>query len=441
MSKKLPFSYVLVLGMMLFAMFFGAGNLIFPAILGQEAGTNVVTVMTGFVLTGIFLPLASVLTLVYSGKNDVEELAARVSPGFGIIFAVVMYLSIGPFFAMPRTGTVAFEIGIKPFSTQLGESTTLFLFTLIFFSIACVLSLAPGKVVDVVGKYLTPVKILLITLLVAVAVLYPMGPIQAPTSAFETGVFGKGFKEGYLTVDGIAAFAFAPIIVSGVRARGTTSLKHVSSAMSKASVITGALLLIMYGALSYMSATSVNVIGYQSNGGEVLAKVCNYYFGLYGSIILAAIITVACMTTAIGLVSSCALYFNKILPKISYKKFVVFFSLFSFGVSNLGLTSLIKISAPVLNGIYPVAICLVVLIMADKLFHGKKRVYQVAILFSAVVGLFDGLKSANISFFGLSDKLDALLPLSSISLGFVVPAIIGGMLGYIWSRVEEKNRS
>ena len=440
MSKKLPISYVVILGMMLFAMFFGAGNLIFPAILGQEAGTNVVLAMSGFILTGILLPLTAFLSLVYSGKDDVEELAARVTPWFGLIFAVVMYLAIGPFFAIPRTGTVAFEIGIKPFSGSVGESTSLLIFTVIFFSIACGLSLFSGKVVDVVGKYLTPLKILLISLLVAVAVLFPMGVIREPTTKFTSDVFGKGFKEGYLTLDGIGAFALVPVIVNAAKSKGTTSLKHISEGITKAVIVTGALLLIMYSALSYMSASSVDVIGYQSNGGEVLAKVCHYYFGLYGSLILAAMITIACMTTAIGLLSSCALYFNKILPKVSYKQFIILFSVFSFAVSNLGLTSLLKVSEPVLNGIYPIGICLVILLLSDRLFKGNKRVYQLAILFSAIIGFFDGFKVAGISVFGISEKLDSTLPLSSFGLGWVVPAAVGALIGYIWSSVEERNR-
>ncbi|MGX7031666.1 branched-chain amino acid transport system II carrier protein [Vagococcus zengguangii] len=439
MSKKVPTSYVFILGLMLFAMYFGAGNLIFPAIIGQESGSNIVTAMIGFFLTGVGLPLLSFLAMVATGKNNIQELAGRVKPWFGVLFSVVLYLSIGPFFAIPRAGTVAFEIGIKPFDFGISESMTLLIFTLIFFAIACLLALFPAKVVDIVGKYLTPLKITLIGILVVVAIAFPMGDIYEPQGDFVSKAFVNGFKEGYLTLDAMASFAFGIIIINAVNEKGATDKKHVMAACTKAIVIAATLLVIMYSALSYMSATSVSKIGYMDNGGEVLAKVSNYYFGVYGNVLLGLMISVACMTTCVGLLSSCAQYFNRLYPKISYQKYVIGMTLFSILVANMGLTSLIKFSEPMLNAIYPLAISLVFLLLFNKWFNGNQRVYQLVILFTFCVSIFDGFDTAGINVLNISSILAKYLPLYSIGLGWIVPAITGAVIGIIWAKIEKKN--
>ena len=439
MSKKVSTSYVIILGFMLFAMYFGAGNLIFPAIIGQKAGSNIVPAMLGFFLTGVGLPLLSFVTLVATGKNNIQELAGRVAPWFGILFSVMLYLFIGPFFAIPRAGTVAFEIGIKPFDFGSNQSTTLLIFTLLFYAVACLFALFPGKVVDIIGKFLTPLKIGLIGILAVIGVIFPMGAIYKPQGDFINNAFVTGFKEGYLTLDAMASFAFGIIIIKAVNDKGATSKKHVLAACSKAIVIAASLLIIMYSALSYMSATSVSKIGYMENGGEVLAKVSNYYFGVYGNVLLGLMITVACMTTCVSLLSACAEYFSRLYPKISYQKYVIGMTLFSIVVANLGLTSLIKISVPILNAIYPLAISLVFLLLFNKWFKGNQRVYQMVILFTFCVSIFDGFDSAGINVLNISTILAKYLPLYSVGLGWVVPALVGAVVGICWAKIEKKS--
>lgn len=393
--------------------------------------------MLGFFLTGVGLPLLSFMALVATGKDNIQELAGRVSPLFGVVFAVVLYLAIGPFFAIPRAGTVAFEIGVKPFSGALGENLTLFIFTLVFFSIACLLAIFPGKVVDIVGKYLTPLKISLIGILIVVAVAFPMGAIFGPQGEFVDTAFTSGFKEGYLTLDAMGSFAFGMIIIEAVRRQGATSKTHVLAACTKAIFIAAVLLVVMYSALSYMSATSVSKIGYQENGGAVLAKVSHFYFGTSGNVLLGLMISVACMTTCVGLLSACAQFFNRLYPKVSYQVYVVSMSLFSLGVANMGLTSLIKFSEPILNAIYPLAISLVFLLLFNDWFKGNRRVYQMVMLFTFAVSLFDGLDTAQITVFHISETLAKYLPLYNVGLGWIVPALVGGLIGLCWGMVEK----
>ncbi|MED1917310.1 branched-chain amino acid transport system II carrier protein, partial [Bacillus thuringiensis] len=252
MSQKAPVSFVVTIGFMLFALFFGAGNLIFPPMLGQLAGTNVWIANAGFLVTGVGLPLLAITAFVYSGKEDLRSLASRVHPVFGIVFTIVLYLAIGPFFAIPRSGNVSFDIGVKPFLSEQAGSAPLILFTILFFAIACFLSLNPMKIIHVVGKILTPIKLTFIGIIAVTAILYPIGAFQAPQADYTSDVFFKGFQEGYLTLDALVAFVFGMIIVNAIKEKGVTARKQVLAACAKATMIAGLLLVLFYTALSFM---------------------------------------------------------------------------------------------------------------------------------------------------------------------------------------------
>ena len=369
MSQKAPLSFVIVTGLMLFALFFGAGNLIFPAMLGQSAGTNLWSASLGFIITGVGLPFITILAFGFSGKNDVQSLASRAHPLFGIIFTVVLYLSLGPLFALPRTGSVSYEIGIKPFLSNDVGFLPLLVFTIIYFGIACLLSINPSKMLDIVGKILTPLLLIFIGILIVVAIINPMGEIQSPLADYSDNSFFKGFKEGYLTMDTLAGFAFGIIIINAIKDKGITSRKEVLGFCMKAGLIAATLLVIVYTSLTYVGATSVEKLGQLGNGGDVLAQASNHFFGSAGAVLLGLIVIAACLTTSIGLITACATYFNKILPAVSYKSYVVIFSVFSAAVANVGLTKLISITVPVLTALYPVAIVLIVLNVLPFLFQ------------------------------------------------------------------------
>lgn len=216
-NNKTQSSHTLVIGLMLFALFFGAGNLIFPAMLGQSAGSNVWIANAGFLITGVGVPLLGVIAFGISGSNDLRDMGNRVHPWFSALYTFILYLAIGPLFALPRAGSVSFEIGVKPFLPQNSGHLPLLIFTVVFFSITCLLSLNPTKIVDIVGKILTPLKLTFIGILVIAAFVHPIGPIQAPTKDFATNSFFKGFQEGYLTMDTLAAFVFGIIIINAIK--------------------------------------------------------------------------------------------------------------------------------------------------------------------------------------------------------------------------------
>ncbi|MFI8492631.1 branched-chain amino acid transport system II carrier protein [Peribacillus butanolivorans] len=430
MSNKVPSSFIVVIGFMLFALFFGAGNLIFPPMLGQSAGMNIWTANAGFLVTGVGLPLLGVLALGFSGKDDLQSLASRVHPVFGIVFTTVLYLAIGPLFAMPRTGNVSFEIGVKPFLPENAGPLPLLIFTIIFFTISCLLSLNPAKFVEIVGKILTPIKLTFIGILVVVAFVHPIGDFQAPAKDYTVQPFFNGFREGYLTMDTLASFVFGIIIINAIKEKGAKTKKQIMIVCGKATAIAAVILATFYTALSYMGASSVEKFGHLDNGGIVLAKVSDYYFGAYGGLLLGLMITVACITTSVGLITSCSTYFHKLFPKVPYKTIAISLSIFSAIVANIGLTQLIAISVPVMTAIYPLAIVLIFLTFLHSLFKGKAEVYQGSLLLTFIVSLFDGLNGAGIHISSINNFFNAVLPLYEVGLGWIIPAIVGGFIGY-----------
>ena len=422
---------------MLFALFFGAGNLIFPVLMGQMSGTNVWTATAGFIVTGVGLPLLGVLAIGFSGKSDLYTMASRVHPMFGLIFTTVLYLAIGPLFAIPRTGSVSYEVGIKPLLGETNSMWPLLIFTVLFFLVTCIFSLKPGKIVDIVGKVLTPILLIFIAVLIGTAIFNPMGDFTAPNEKYADLSFVKGFQEGYLTMDTLASFVFGIIVINAVKERGAKTKSQILSSCFKSAIIAAALLALIYGGLAYLGAASVKEVGLLENGGAILAASSSHYFGSYGSLVLGLIVLGACLTTSIGLVTACATYFNKLMPNVSYKTMVIVLSVFSTIFANVGLSNLIAISVPVLTAIYPLAICLIILTFLHHFFHGRPAVYIASLALTFFVSLFDGLNAAGLQVEAVNNML-SVLPLYEMGLGWVVPAIAGAVLGYIFTFISKE---
>ncbi|GIN19589.1 MAG TPA: branched-chain amino acid transport system II carrier protein [Bacillus bacterium] len=443
MKEKLSFSSYFVIGVMLFALFFGAGNLIFPASLGQNAGTNLWPAVIGFLITGTGLPFLGILAMGFSGSRNLQELASRVHPVYAVIFTSLLYLTIGPFFATPRTGAVAYDIGIAPFVGDDFAKTGLFIFTLVFFGITVWLSLNPSKIVDRVGKILSPGIIVLLAVLLITVIVKPMGSFEAPLDAYSSGAFMKGFTEGYNTMDALASLVFGIIVINAIRGMGITSKKAILSATMKSGIVATIFLSIIYVGIAYLGATSTEKFGLFDTGGPVLSSASSYYFGTFGAVMLAAIIILACLTTSIGLITACGEYFNTLFPKISYKVFVLFFSLLSFTIANFGLANIINYSIPVLMFLYPLAIVLMLLTFLSPLFNHARLVYVSVIAVTFLVSIVDGLKTFcdlfEITYFGwLSPVIDFYknnLPMYAEGLGWLAPVlvvlIVTGIIGRV----------
>jgi len=437
-SKKVPGSFTIILGLMLFALFFGAGNLIFPPMLGQQAGENIWIANAGFLVTGVGFPLIAIIAFVFSGEKDLMSLSSRVHPVFGMVYTVILYLAIGPFFAIPRAGNVSYEIGLKPFLPSEPGPLPLILFSLLFFVITCLLSLNPSKIIDVIGKFLTPIKLAFIGLLVIVAIAFPIGKFQAPQSDYTAHAFFKGFQEGYLTLDALVACVFGIIIVNALKDKGITNKGSVMKVCLMATGIAAVVLAVIYTALSFMGASSVSELGYLSNGAEILAEVSDHYFGSWGMIFLGLMITVACLTTSVGLITSCSTFFHGLMPRISYKTFAIILSIFSAVVTNIGLTELISISVPVLMAIYPITISLIFLTFLHPLFGGKREVYIGSLVLTFCVSIFDGFNEAGLEITAVNDLFHTILPFYEVGLGWIVPSVVGGLLGLLLAKSRSK---
>jgi len=416
--------------------------------MGQSAGSELWFANFGFLITGVGLPLLAVIAFSFSGKQDLLSLASRVHPVFGYVYTTVLYLTIGPLFAMPRTGSVSYEIAIKPFVGEQSNTWVLLLFSILFFSITLLFSLNPSKMIDIVGKWLTPLLIFFIAILSIFALLNPMGNFQEPVTSYQSHAFFNGFQEGYLTMDTLAAFVFGIIVINAIKERGATSKKQLMLVGFKATIISAIILALIYTIITYIGASSVEKLGHLNNGGEVLAKVSNHYFGTFGGIMLGIIVLLACLTTSIGLMTSCSSFLNKLVPSISYKTFAVLLAIVSTLLANVGLNELIQISVPVLTMLYPLAIAMIFLTFLHPLFKGKRKVYGFSLALTFAVSLIEGLASSKLKLTYVTDLIayvdDAyreILPLYDIGLGWIVPAILGALIGLIWpvSKQNSKN--
>ncbi|CDQ41178.1 MULTISPECIES: branched-chain amino acid transport system II carrier protein [Virgibacillus] len=445
MKEKLTFSSYATIGVMLFALFFGAGNLIFPAQLGQLAGENVWQAVFGFLITGVGLPLLGILAMSFSGSKNLQDLAGRIHPIYGVLFTSLLYLTIGPFFAAPRTGTVAYDVGISPFVSEGFQQGGLLIFTLGFFFVTLLFSLYPAKIVDYVGKILAPGIVVLLVVLLAMVVFQPMGALQYPQEAYTNGAFVKGFLEGYNTMDALASLVFGIIVIKAIRSLGITSKREILGATAKAGSVAIVLLGAIYVGIAYLGATSTEVYGIFDTGGPVLSSAATHYFGTFGLILLAIVITLACLTTSIGLTTACAEYFHSLFPKVSYKKFVVFFAFITFVIANFGLANIITYSIPVLMFLYPLAIVLMLLAFLSPLFYHRRAVYISVISVTFLISSIDGLKSlcesVGIPYFDwmlpIISFYETVLPLYPEGLGWLLPACIVMIVTGVVIRIQK----
>jgi len=441
MRKRLTLKHKTLVAGTLFGMFFGAGNLIFPVHLGQLAGHNVLPAMIGFIITAVGIPILGVAAIGNTHSDGLQALSSKVGRRYGYIFTCLLYLTIGPFFAIPRCATTSFTTGIAPLlGGKISEAAILLVFSLIFFAVVLFLSLRPAGITVWIGKIINPVFLLFLSILVITALVHPAAPVStiAPESGYESGALFSGFIEGYGTMDAIAGLAFGIVVIDIIRSMGVQDDGDVAKDVLSSGVLTGILMAAIYVATILMGAQSRGLFATSENGGIALAQISGHYLGSAGSIVLAITITFACLKTSIGLVTSCADAFARMFPKgFSYKTWAVIFTVFSFCVSNFGLSNILDYSLPVLMFLYPLAITLIVLALIGRLFGHDRAVYVSVTVFTCAAALFDLIKTlpvsmrAGLHLDGMLTAAGKILPFFSLNLGWVVPALIGFVLGMI----------
>lgn len=421
-------------GLLLFGIFFGAGNLIFPPNLGWLSGENFWTANIGFILSGVGIAMITLIIGTLNPRGYQAELEQKYSVWFANILLAVLYLTIGPLFAIPRTAATSFAIGLQPIFGD--SSLALLIFTVLYFAAALAISLKPSKILDSVGKILTPLfALLIIVLIILGSIKYSNMPVAPAAESFALGkAFGAGFIEGYNTLDAIAAVAFCIIAMNTLKQLGFTSKKEYLSAVWVVGIVTAIFFSVLYIGLSYlgnhfpipeMVAKDETI----NKGAYILSEASKGVFGNYGQIFLGIMVVLTCFTTTVGLIVSVSEFFVKLYNKISYEIYVIFFTTVGFLIANIGLNNVITYSVPVLLILYPIVITMVLFTAINKFIALSKKGMQFTMAIVTLLSIVTVLaKTFNVS---SVMNLLALLPFNEQSLGWLVPCLLGLLLSLI----------
>lgn len=438
-ENKISLALIIPIGLMLFSFFFGAGNLIFPPVLGQLAGDNFTLGMLGFCLSGVGFPLMGVLAMAMKKSDNPDSMAMPMHPLYARAITIICALAIGPLFAIPRTAAVSFDTGIHALIPEGSAGVALGIYTLIFFGLTYFFSINPSKIIAHIGKFLSPLLLICLAVLVICVIKNPLGPLPAPNSTFVVSPFFRGFQEGYNTMDLLAAILFGSITIKAIEAQGIKDPKMLTKLCTYAGLISAFFLALIYGALAYTGAVSTNIFGIVPNGATLLSMIATHYMGLAGQLVLALIIICACLTTAIGLTTSISGYFAELThDKIQYERLVTFITLFSFVVANFGLENIIRFSIPVICMLYPIIIAIVVLNIGQVIIKEDPLTFRLCLTLTTIFAIFDGLRAAHIRWEGLDALLSQYLPLFNIGFGWVLPCFGGIALGLVCKLFSKK---
>ena len=448
MKRNLTAKETITITSMLFGMFFGAGNLIFPAILGVQAGSNFWSAFAGVFITAVGIPMLAVVALGISRSEGVVELAGKVSRKYSVFFCTLLYLTIGPLFAIPRCASTSFTVGAVNLLPEGSETLYLAIFSLVFFAIVLLFSLKPSGIMTWIGKFLNPVFLVFLAILVIAALAKPLTSLAevtpAESYAASGSAFFKGFLEGYNTLDALAGLAFGIVVIDVVRSHGVKEPGRIAANTAKAGIFSCLFMGLIYLFITLVSAQSAPICGDCSNGGAVLGIIANYYFHSLGAILTAAIVTFACLKTAIGLVTSCSKAFVDMFPKgPGYTAWAILFSALSFCIANFGLNSIVAWCVPVLMFLYPLAITLILLALFGKSFGHSRSVYVWTTAFTLVAAVFDmigtvsGMVPGSTVLSTLTAFAQRFLPFFRLGLGWICPAAIGFLLGLLLRKKEQ----
>lgn len=433
----------IAVGITLFSMFFGAGNLILPPMLALQAGTSTIPAMIGFLVAGIGLPVLGIVAVALVGTA--RELANRVHPLFSSIFVAAIYLAIGPCLAIPRTSSTAFEMLVPLFPQDAPIGTIRLVFSIVFFAVAYALAMHPGALTKLLGRVTGPALILLLIMVVGSSIVSPAGAAQAPQAPYDSAAPIQGFLTGYQTMDLLASLTFGLVIAENIKGLGVSDSHGLMREISRAGIVAGILMALVYCGLAQVGASFGSVMPHATNGAALLTASATLHFGIAGTVIIAAIYLLACLNVCIGLISCCGTYFaetfgaaapgaqTRILGRIPYAGWAAAFTVFSCVLSNVGLDAILTFSVPLLNALYPVSIVFVIMGMAHRACDHLPLVWPWAIGATTVVSVATALRDA--FFTGTWLPFDAL-PLASLGFDWLLPALCGAAVGAILSSIR-----
>lgn len=423
MSSKFRAFDVVVLGFALFAMFFGAGNLIFPPALGRLAGDQYWIALIGFVCAGVGLPLLGTLAVAKAG-GGIDKISAPLGKYVAKSFTILIMLAIGPFFAIPRTAATTYELAIMHNIPWLGS----WAFSAVYFAVVLFFVLSPTSAVDRIGRLLTPVLLFVLAVLIIKGVISPLSPVP---HTGQQQIFGYSFDTGYQTMDLIAATLFGIAILNSLVMGGVNERRHQVSIIVIAGVIAAVALGLIYSGLVYVGATSAAVEGTPTHT-ELLFDISEKLLGRYGNIVLGVAVSMACITTAIGLVLVCGKYFSKLSgERLRYKTVCIIVAVVSLVISNVGVEEIIVIAMPFLVALYPVVIVMVILTLMGERFKSVP-IWAGAVSGAFLIGIVDAIHISGVHVAWI-DRAYNIMPLADQGLGWLTPSIVLGLIGGLFS--------
>ena len=433
MNKKI--TDIAVVGFALFSMFFGAGNLLFPPYLGLISGTHWQISLIGFVLADVGLALL-VITAAAKCQGNLDKVLGRAGKDLARLIGIATILCIGPLLAIPRTAATTFEMGVQPIIGEVG-TTVAIIVSVVFFALTLILTIRPSKVVDIIGKFLTPALLICLAILIVIGIISPIGGVSE-VALIENNLFAEGISQGYLTMDALGAAALATVVISSINERGYIETSEKVKITVKAGLVAGLALTLVYGGLTYLGSTLSTSYGPDTPQASLMVVITNALLGYPGKLVLGIIVSLACLTTSIGLTSAAANYFSGVSNgKIKYETVVIAVCVFSCVVSNFGVSTIIQFSAPVLEIVYPVLIALVVMTLFGNYIENDN-----AFKGAAYVTLLVSILSVGSNLLGLENVSSLLskLPLAKFGFNWVVPAIIGAIVGSLISNKKTSNQ-
>ncbi|MDK2563232.1 branched-chain amino acid transport system II carrier protein [Romboutsia sedimentorum] len=419
---------VVIVGFALFAMFFGAGNLIFPPFLGVISGSSWITGFGGFLLADVGLAL---LAVAASAKcnGEISQILGRAGKNLALILGSAIMICLGPLLAIPRTAATTFEMGVAPIFNGFNP----ILFSILFFALTFILTIKPSKVVDIIGQYLTPALLIALGVLIVKGIMSPLGEINPQPMIND--IFAEGVKQGYQTMDALGAVALSTVIITSLTNKGYTDQNQKVKLTMKAGIVAAIGLFLVYGGLTYLGATVSKIYGQDVVRTSLIVEITASLLGHPGKIILALIVGLACLTTAIGLVSATAQFFSKLTNgKVKYETIVTAVCIFSAIVSNFGVSTIIQFSGPILDIIYPATVVLVIMtlfsskIKNDNAFKGATYMALIVSVLTVANNL------------GVSIPMVTKLPFNSLGFNWIVPVLIAGIVGNFIPSTNKQTR-
>lgn len=407
---------IIVVGFAIFSMFFGAGNLIFPPYIGMTSGSGWLISYLGFIISDVGMILLSIIAIARAGSY--QAVLGRAGKKFGLALEVIIMLCLGPILIIPRTGATTFEISIAPLTNSIGPV----MFSIIFFALTFILTVKPNKVVDIIGKFLTPILLLTLAALIVKGILSPLGDLSSASDL--QSLFSTGLAQGYQTMDALGSGGIAALIIATFLAKGYKDKKEVTSLTIKSSLVAAVGLILIYSGLAYLGATVSNIYDASISQTALLIAITKGLLGSSGGILLSIVVAFACLTTSIGLTSVTARYFEELSnKKFKYQHLVTLICVFSAVISNFGVDKIISIAAPILTILYPVALVLVLMVSFGNMFT-KNSTYKGAAYATLLVSTLTVIDNL-----GVNINLIHALPFDRLGFNWIIPAIIGGIIG------------